>query len=68
MKICSEFWDEFINFAKLLYKYMPDPEVYDVLMFIRELNGSQPFSDSLLKTIDGQIERELNGNKYSRTI
>jgi hypothetical protein len=56
--ISSDFWGEFIDYAKLLYKYNEDVEVYDVFMFIREQHGNRPFSDAFLKDIDREIANE----------
>lgn len=56
--ISSDFWGEFIDYAKLLYKYNEDVEIYDVFMFIREQHGNRPFSETFLNRIDKKIANE----------
>lgn len=60
MKICEEFWDEFIRWAVPFAKVKPDADIYDVFMWIREQQqGSSPYSENFVKKIDAEIEREL---------
>jgi hypothetical protein len=56
--ISSEFWGEFMDYAKLLYKYNSESDLYDVFMFIREQHGNRPFSETFLKDIDREIVNE----------
>ena len=60
MKICDEFWFEFMKWAVPMYKIRPESDIYDVFVWIRELQqGSTPFSDSFLAIIDAEIEKDL---------
>jgi hypothetical protein len=56
--ICHDFWDEFMDYAKLLYRYNDEVDLYDVFMFIREQHGNRPFSEAFLKDIDREIANE----------
>lgn len=40
MKICEDFWEEFLLVAKFLYKQDREADIYDVFNYIRvEYNG-----------------------------
>jgi hypothetical protein len=59
MKICEEFWDEFLLNAKLVYLLDREADIYDVFEFIRyHQQGASPFSENFLKRIDAEIEKE----------
>lgn len=60
IKISDDVWSEWIAVAQYLCRVFPDPDVYDLFMWIREeLNSCQPLSDSYIERADQEIEREL---------
>jgi len=65
MKICEEFWDEFLMTAKLLYQYDREADIYDVFNFIRcRQQGSSQYGVNFLKRIDAEIEKEEGSFGY----
>lgn len=60
MKICDEFWTDFITVANILYARDEEAEVYDVFEFIRiYMHGEKPYSQGLLDRVDREIEKEI---------
>lgn len=60
MKICDEFWDEFMRWAIPMNKFKDDADIYDVFIWIRNNRpGAIPLSDSLIARVDKEIEREI---------
>ena len=70
MKICAEFWDEFMHWAIPMRKVKPDADIYDVFEWIRSnQQGAMPYSENFLATIDLQIEKEIaRDEKRSRKM
>ena len=59
MKICEEFWDEFLLIAKMLYLINREADIYDVFEYIRcNQQGASPYGANFLKRIDAEIEKE----------
>lgn len=58
IKICDDFWDDFIGLARAFYKFRPETDFYDIFNFIREQNGGTSYSVDFLEMIDGEVERE----------
>lgn len=60
IKIPDDVWSEWITVAQYLCHVFPDPDIYDLFIWIREeLNGCQPLSDAQIERADYEIEREL---------
>jgi hypothetical protein len=59
MKICDDFWHEFMRWAIPMNKVKKDADIYDVLVWIRQQQpGSTPYSEKFLEKIDKEIEKE----------
>ena len=58
IKICDDFWDDFLNLSLAFIKFKPDVTIYDVFNFMREQNGGTSYSQSFLDMIDTEVERE----------
>jgi len=59
MKICEEFWDEFLVTAKMLYLMDGEADVYDVFEYLRShQQGAGPYGEAFLRRIDAEIEKE----------
>ncbi len=59
MKICDEFWDEFMKWAEPMNRIKDDAEIYDVFNWLRELQqGSVPYSEKFIAKLDLEIEKE----------
>jgi hypothetical protein len=65
VKLCEEFWDEFLIMAKLLYMMDDRAEIYDVFEFIRQRQqGSGPYKGEFLKRIDMEIMQKEGPFEY----
>ncbi len=58
IKICEDFWNDFLNLSLAFVKFKPDATIYDVFNFMREQNGGATYSQSFLDMVDADIERE----------
>ena len=58
VKICEDFWNDFLNLSLAFVKFKPEATIYDVFNFMREQNGATAYSESFLKTIDEEVEHE----------
>ena len=65
MKLCEEFWDEFLTMAKALYVRDDRAEIYDVFEVIRQRQqGSGPYKGEFLKRIDAEIMKKEGPFEY----
>lgn len=60
MNIHPAVWNEFLVFAKVLYKLNKEAEIYDVFMMMRADQGTHPYNDNdpMIRDLDAQIARE----------
>jgi len=58
IKICDDFWNDFLNLSLAFVKFKPEATVYDIFNFMREQNGGTSYSQSFLDMIDADVERE----------
>lgn len=60
IKIDNDLWnEEFIAVGNYLCHKYPDPDIYDLFVWIREeIHGCQPFGEGLLRRVDAEIEKE----------
>lgn len=60
MKICDDFWDEFMRWAIPFKNVKEDADIYDVFDWIRSRQpGASAYSEKFLEKIDKEIEKEL---------
>lgn len=60
MKICDDFWHEFMRWAVPMNKVKKDADIYDVFEWLRRQQpGSSPYSEAFINKIDKEIEKEL---------
>lgn len=66
IKVCEEFWSEFILIAQYLHRIDDNAEIVDVFDWLRLKDlGGQAFSAALLKRVDREVATDC-ANEYSR--
>jgi hypothetical protein len=58
VKICDDFWHQFLGLSLAFVKFFPDATIYDIFNFMREQNGGTSYSQSFLDMIDAEVETE----------
>ena len=60
IKICDEFWSEFILIAQFIHRLHPEAEIADVFEWFRQEDlGGTEYSPALLKRVDREIATDL---------
>jgi hypothetical protein len=69
MKICEEFWDEFMVTAKMLYMLNEEADIYDVFEYLRShQQGASAYGYEFLRRIDAEIERKEGPLEHPRPV